>query len=323
MSHNDELKDTPVECYPDVDAPDLLITPPIPKPVGRLQPEAEAALSESDNIRIDLITRDRMILYPAMVGVQAQADWLFNEPIRMRARGLVICSRAGNGKTSLAQAMSRRFSSVGNGDESCALMISMAGVRDARTVYGRILETLGSPARVSHRLSDRELLVTRLLKVVNCRLLILDEVQDLLLGSEREQQRALEAIKFLMNERCLPVLAFGTEKAGQGFGSDPHLAARFKEFTLPLWKADNTLANFLATYERFLPLKKVSNLATPDKVALLAKLGNGVLDNIIQRVQNAALMAIANGSEHITLDLLKQADSRPAACPLGKSKSTK
>jgi len=63
----------------------------------------------------------------------------------------------------------------------------MSGVRDARSVYGRIMEALGSPARISHRLSDRELLVQRLLRDADCRLLILDEVQDIVLGSEREQ----------------------------------------------------------------------------------------------------------------------------------------
>ena len=176
-----------------------------------------------------------------------------------------------------------------------------------------------SPARISHRLSDREMLVTRLLALVHCRLLILDETQDLLHGGENEQRRTLQAIKFLMNELRLPVLAFGTEQAAQGFSSDPHLAARFTEIPLPLWRPDKTLANFLATYERFLPLRKPSNLAASDKVALLAKVGGGVLDSIVQRVQNAALMAIASGSEQITLELLKSAAARPEACPLSRT----
>src|SRR3546814_4424530 len=80
-----------------------------------------------------------------------------------------------------------------------------------------------------------------------------------------------------MNELRLPVIAFGTGKAGQGFNADPHLQARFSQLTLPLWKADNTLANFLAAYERLLPLEKASNLASRDKVAFLAKTGEGVL----------------------------------------------
>src|SRR3546814_434691 len=151
---------------------------------------------------------------------------------------------------SLANLIHRQFQGYDDPDLPCVVQISISGIRDARSLYGRILEELGSPARISHRLSDRELLVQRLLRDVDCRLLILDEVQDVLLGSEREQQRALEGIKLLMNELRLPVIAFGTGKAGQGFNADPHLQARFSQLTLPLWKADNTLANFLAAYER-------------------------------------------------------------------------
>src|SRR3546814_9866650 len=74
------------------------------------------------------------------------------------------------------------------------------------------------------------------------------------------------------------------------------------DLTLPLWKADNTLANFLSAYERLLPLEKASNLASRDKVAFLAKTGEGVLGKIVNRVKNAALVAITDGSKQITLE---------------------
>jgi len=195
----------------------------------------------------------------------------------------------------------------------------MSGVRDARSVYGRIMEALGSPARISHRLSDRELLVQRLLRDADCRLLILDEVQDIVLGSEREQLRALEGIKLLMNELRMPILALGTDQADKGFRSDGHLAARFTAYHLPGWSADTTLADFLVTYERFLPLKKPSNLGSPDKVKALAKIG-GVIGRIVARVQNAAMAAIVDGTECITKDLLLKAVSRPGTCFLTPGK---
>jgi hypothetical protein len=248
--------------------------------------------------------------------ILTEVEWMVYEPRQTRARGLVICAGRGNGKTSLANLIHRQFSGYDDPELPCVVRISISGIRDARSLYGRILEELGSPARISHRLSDRELLVQRLLRDVDCRLLILDEVQDVLLGSEREQLRALEGIKLLMNELRLPVIAFGTEKAGQGFNADPHLQARFSQVAMPLWKADNTLANFLAAYERLLPLRKVSSLAAQDKVAFLAKASEGVLGKIVSRVKNAALAAIADSSEQVTLEHLKRANARPAVCGL-------
>jgi Bacterial TniB protein len=283
----------------------------------RLHPSAYQKLNANDADRMRMILSDQVIHYPAMHSVVTEADWMIHEPRQTRARGLIICADRGNGKTSLAEMIHKRFRTYNRSDMPCVLKISMSGVRDSRAVYGRIMEELGSPARISHRLSDREILVQRLLKDVNCRLLILDEVQDIVLGSEREQTRALEGIKMLMNELRLPILAFGTEKAGHGFRSDSHLAARFTEFAMPSWKPDQTLADFLATYERMLPLKKPSGLASFDSVKLLAKVGEGVLGKIVARVRNAALAAIVDGSECVTCELLTKAVSRPSICIIG------
>ncbi|MCF7221599.1 TniB family NTP-binding protein [Marilutibacter chinensis] len=290
-----------------------------PAPKGRLHPVAEQALQASLRDRMAMIIKDCMIHYPSMDRVLTEAEWMVHEPRQTRARGLVVCAGRGNGKTCLANLIHRRFHAYDDPDQPCVVRTSISGIRDARSLYGRILEELGSPARISHRLSDRELLVQRLLRDVDCRLLILDEVQDVLLGSEREQQRALEGIKLLMNELRLPVIAFGTEKAGQGFSADPHLQARFTQLAMPAWKADNTLANFLAAYEQLLPLKAASKLASDDKVKFLAKVGEGVLEKIVTRVKNAALAAIVDGSEKITLAHLKDAVTRPAACGLRPS----
>jgi hypothetical protein len=282
----------------------------------RLHPSAVRMLDRPNNERVRTIIEDKVIIYPAIQHVMNEAKWMILEPRQTRARGLIVCADRGNGKTSLADLIHRKFGDCNRIDHPAVLMISMSGARDARSVYGRIMEALGSPARISHRLSDRELLVQRLLIDVDCRLLILDEVQDILLGSEREQRRALEGIKLLMNELHLPILAFGTDRAGRGFSSDPHLAARFTEHTMPTWKAGDVLADFLATYERLLPLQHPSDLASPDKVALLAKVGEGLIGKIVARVKNAALWAIEDGTERITRDLLIRAISLPGSCVL-------
>jgi hypothetical protein len=277
-------------------------------------------LPASDGERARAILEDRVILYPALQKVVTEAEWMVHEPRQTRARGLIVCAERGNGKTSMAALIHRRYKDYERTGNPCALSVSMSGIRDARSLYGRIMEALGSPARISHRLSDRELLVQRLLRDAGCRLLILDEVQDILLGSEREQLRALEGIKLLMNELKVNILAFGTDKADGGFRTDSHLAARFSAFRMPAWVEDESLANFLATYERYLPLRQPSDLASPDKLKVLASVGGGVLGRIVSRIQNAALAAIADGSEAITKEHLVAATTRPAACFLKPEK---
>jgi hypothetical protein len=315
--HPDATPEASVTQIADVEPPLVqeVLEDPSDASKGRLLPSVQALLDAPLADRARAILRDRVISYPALITLREQARWMFSQDPSVRASGLVVSASPGNGKTSLALTIQRSLQSL-DGTGPTTILIPMAGVRDARTVYGRILERLGSPARVSHRISDREVLVTRLLQATRCRLLILDEVQDLLLGSEREQRRALEAVKLLMNELRLPVLAFGTQEAAQGFASDPHLAARFQSFPLPAWQANDVLMNFLVTWERLLPLREASGLGDPKIVAYLAKVSGGVLDVILKRVQNAALMALMDGSERITLELLKQAEMRPAVCAL-------
>jgi hypothetical protein len=292
---------------------------PTQKNVG-LIPAARQLLGASLEDRIQFVVKDLMIRYPALEAVVSSAEWMIHEPKQERARGLIVCASKGNGKTSISKLIHGRFNGYDHVDQPCVLRISMSGVRDARSVYGRIMEGLGSPARISHRLSDRELLVQRLLRDVNCRLLVLDEVQDITLGSEREQVRSLEGVKLLMNEVGLPILAFGADKAGQAFNSDGHLAARFTQFTMPAWQADSILASFVATYERGLPLEEPSNLSDPANLNFLAKVGGGVIGNIVARIKNAALTALVEGSPRITADILRRAEARPAMCPLARRK---
>ena len=136
----------------------------------RLHASTASLLDAPNDVRAKAIIEDRQILYPALKEVMNEAEWMVYEPRQTRARGLIVCADRGNGKTSLARLVHQRYSDYDRSDAPCVLKISMSGTRDARSVYGRIMEELGSPARISHRLSDRELLVQRLLRDADCRL---------------------------------------------------------------------------------------------------------------------------------------------------------
>lgn len=285
-------------------------------PIDHLEPRTRRLLDKPDDVRIRAILRDRLVRYPALEAVADDAAWMAVEPRSVRARGLIVCGERNNGKTAMARYIQRRFGDYETQGKPTVVQISMSGVRDSRTFYGLIMEELGSPARISHRIADRQNLVVRLLRSVNCHLLILDEVQDITLGSEREQIHALEGLKQLMNKLQVNILAFGNDRAGEAFSADRDMAERFEQLQLPVWQADATLVNFLATYERLLPLKRASSLASPETVTYLAKECGGLLGHIVKRVQNAAISAIMDGSEAITKSHLAAGKMRPLGCPL-------
>jgi hypothetical protein len=284
---------------------------------AHLDESIHSLLDESDAARIRFILRDRVVMHSQFKRIINQVTWMLREPIRTRARGLVVHGAQGCGKTTLGEHIRDRYprqlDKVSKKPLPFAVMISMSGARDARTIYGRILEALGGPVAAYHRVADRELTVMRVMREINCRLMVLDETQDILKGSARDQGRALDGVKLLANELHLPIVALGTDDVDRAFSTDKHLAARFTHMALPQWKSNNELLDFLAAFERTLPLRRPSGLCSPSIVKALLKRSDGVLDVILHALRFAAVYAIQSGGERITLTELTEANEFPDA----------
>ena len=282
-----------------------------------LDPSIQALADGSNEDRAKRILSDITVYHPNFLGLLNEAEWMVREPRRSRARGIFVSANPGMGKTLLAKELARMFplknQSGGREQASakCAVQISMSGARQTKAILNRILEATGAPISRSVTVGDQEIAVAAHLRRLNCGLLILDEMQDLGGARAGEQVRVLEVIKYLMNELSLPVVALGTESATTPFKSDPHLAARFEVLSLPTWKVGDDLADFLNTYERFLPLKKASDLGKESMQELLVKKSAGITDGVLRCVRRAALWAVVEGGERITMELVKRSTFMP------------
>jgi hypothetical protein len=276
--------------------------------------------------RAKRILSDITVYHPNFVGLLNEAEWMVREPRRSRARGIFVSANPGMGKTLLAKELSRMFPLLNrsiDGEQQpakCAVQISMSGARQTKAILNRILEATGAPITRSVTVGDQEIAVAAHLRRLNCGLLVLDEMQDLGGARAGEQVRVLEVIKYLMNELSLPVVALGTESATTPFKSDPHLAARFEVHALPTWKVGDDLADFLNAYERFLPLKKASDLSKDSMQELLVKKSAGTTDGVLRCIRRAALWAIVEGGEKITMELVKRSTFMPDVADLLGSK---
>jgi hypothetical protein len=293
----------------DTEAPMHKSSEPVSTPAEfpHLSPSLWTTVALTRKERIAVVGGDIVVRHPSVIAADKCARWLLDGPKRTRTTGMLVTGPVGAGKTTLAKLIWRRYAHQCGQDEAPIVMISMTGARHMRTVYGRILEALSGPVNASQNTTDREMAVTRLLRLVRCRGLIIDEVQDVLAGSNTEQRRTLDAIKYLMNELGLPVLAFGIATAEAAFKSDVHLDARFKRFALPLWTADIALESFLRSVERQLPLRKPSQFCTKVAMDFLIQHSGGSLDGIMTLLRHAAVLAILTGEERITYRLLEQA----------------
>jgi ATP-dependent Clp protease ATP-binding subunit ClpA len=67
------------------------------------------------------------------------------------------------------------------------------------------------------------------------RILLIDEIHNLLSCSARDQRAALNAIKYLANKLRVSIVAAGTYGALHVMPADSQIASRFEQDELPVW----------------------------------------------------------------------------------------
>jgi len=137
--------------------------------------------------------------------------------------------------------------------------------------------------------------------------MIIDEIHHLLAGMVREQRQLLNQLKFLSNELRMSIVVVGTTEALFALQADPQIASRFEPFALPRWKESSGLQDFVVSFGRLLPLHKPSALGEQDMIRKLMAYSGGLTRRIAALMAQAAKVAIRQGTESISLDLLDQA----------------
>ena len=85
-----------------------------------------------------------------------------------------------------------------------------------------------------HRLSLRET-TFRLLRELGTRMLMIDEINSILVGSARQQRQFLQLLRFLSNELQVTIVCAGVPEARFALLSDPQLRSRVADVALEPW----------------------------------------------------------------------------------------
>lgn len=278
---------------------------------AHLAPEARSVLDLTDEQRIAFLTEDRWIDYPRARKVLQELERLLSCPKRTRMPSLLIHGESNIGKSMIIQKFPRdhprrEFNRDTGMLQLDVLAVEMPSAPTERRVYGQLLLAMNAPYRPGDRLASVESTALTLLRQVAPKMIVVDEVHNLLAGSAREQRASLNLLKFLSNQVPCSIVALGTRDALAAVQTDPQIASRFPGLELPRWQENEELRSFLAGFERQLPLRKASRIS--DNRAIVNSIMNasgGLTGDIAALLSRAAEAAIRAKTECISLELLQ------------------
>jgi len=260
--------------------------------------------------RIQRIRADRWIGYPKAIAAIEKLESLLNWPSKQRMPNLLIVGPTNNGKSMIIEKFRRTHPSIAERDSEIIPVVSvqMPSEPSIKRFYSALLVAIGAPVRPRQQLAELEQQALRLLRTVKVRMLVIDELHNIMAGAGSSQREFLNLLRFLGNELRVPLVGIGTKEAYLAIRTDDQLENRFEPMVLPAWQEGKELESLLASFVAILPLRRPSFIATSDMGRYLLARTEGTIGELAQLLICAAVAAIETGEESITSRTLNLAD---------------
>jgi hypothetical protein len=276
-----------------------------PAEFGHLDPLYRRYAALPDHERIQWILADRWVGFDQAQAALDRLDALLAYPARDRMPCLLIYGDTGMGKTKIVRKFERlhppTFCQATGVTRRPVVVAQIPPEPVERDLYRELLASLDAPALAGGTLAREKDVCRSLLRTVEARMIVLDEVNGMLAGTYRQQRVFLNALRFLANDLRAPLVCAGTDLARQALLTDAQLAERFEAFHLERWKNDRAFARLLKSLAAILPLRQASDLESPELRARVHALTAGVTARIFRLIETAAEQAILSGKERLDL----------------------
>jgi len=280
--------------------------------LSHLTPTAQAAALLPSAERIARIRADRWIGYTRARQAIEQLEDLFTWPDRQRMQNMLLIGPTNNGKSMIIERFRRQHLSYvsedGEREIIPVLVVQMPSDPSIGRFYTMLLYALNSPLMPRMRVSDLEHLSLRLMRLTKVRMLVIDELHNMLAGGSPLRNEFLNLLRFLGNELRIPLVGAGIEDAYRAIRTDDQLENRFKPFVLPRWNDNEEFLSLLASFSASFPLRQPSHLHNQDMARYILTRTEGTIGEVATLLTQAAIAAIESGEESINAKILSIAD---------------
>lgn len=278
--------------------------------LSHLLPVAQKLARLPADERIQRIRADRWIGYPRAVDALNRLETLYAWPGKQRMPNLLLVGPTNNGKSMIIEKFRRTHPSSSDAHQEYipVLVVQMPSEPSVLRFYVALLAAMGAPLRPRPRLPEIEQQALTLLRKIGVRVLVIDELHNILAGNSMYRREFLNLLRFLGNELRIPLVGVGTRDAYLAIRSDDQLENRFEPVVLPLWEATEACCPLLASFAASLPLRQPSPIATPDMARYLLTRSEGTIGELAHLLMAAAVAAVESGEEAINQRTLSMAD---------------
>ena len=270
--------------------------------LSHLHEAAQQIARLPDQERLRYVRADRWIGYTRASAALERLETLFAWPAKQRMPNLLLIGSTNNGKSMIVEKFRRSHPPVSHPDreEIPVLVVQMPSEPSVGRFYTALLAALGAPMRPrQYRLADLEQLVLRLLRSAGVRMLVIDELHNVLGGRGDRRREFLNLLRFLGNELRIPLVGVGIRDAYLAIRSDDQLENRFAPLPLPRWEPDADTCSLLASFAASFPLRRPSPIATTEMAGYLLTRSEGTIGELTHLLTDAAVAAIESGEEAI------------------------
>ncbi len=277
-------------------------------PYPHLASSALKLIDLSDEERIYAIRKGVWIPYPRAKEVIARMEDLLAYPRIDRMPNMLIVGASNNGKTNILHHFENKHKPDPNPDGEYSIVpvvfVEAPKKPDLNDFYNRMLEAIWQPYSIRSIGSDKEREVMKVFRNVQLKVLLIDEIHHIIAGGQVKQREFRNGLKSLGNELRVSIVCAGVEEAFNAFNTDPQMSNRFEPEFLPRWNLDDDFSDLMGSFEKRLPLKKPSNLRDTPIAQKVMWMSEGILGEIHEILKRAAIDAIKNKSEQITLEII-------------------
>ena len=263
--------------------------------------------SADDAIRLQAIRAKRWVTHHPAARVLVMLQEAFDQPVGDRMENLLLIAESGMGKTMLLRKFQRdhaaAFDAVSGVQPYPVVFTLMPEAPSEEAFFCQILKAVGAPLELSRQRNLLGLRETtfRLLRELGVRMLMIDEINSILVGSARQQRQFLQLLRFLSNELQVAIVCAGVPEARFALLSDPQLRSRVAEVALEPWTTGPALQDFINKLVQSLPLRQPSPVDSLALRRLLIERSGGITLSMCRAIERAGVLAIHHGRERIDL----------------------